>query len=96
MTGLSGMIVLVHVVVDDVRGKNDVTGGDEEDSLAITAFGHIEAPSPFSPRCGLGTDAETESGGKRPTDLRSRVEIDWVGRRIEEPGTDRSGDDGLP
>ena len=73
-----------------------MTGGDEEDSLAITAFGHIKALSSFGPRCRLGTDAETESGGKRPTGLRNRVELDWVGRRIEEPGTDRSGDDGLP
>ena len=51
-----------------------MTSRDEEDPLAITAFGHIESSSAFVPRRRLGTDAITESGGKEPTDLHNGLE----------------------
>jgi hypothetical protein len=88
-TVLTGSLVLVPVVVDDVGRQNDVTSSDEEDPLAITAFSHIKASSAFSPSRRLSRDVKTKSGGERPTGLRSRFVV--VGR-FEEPGTDRPSD----
>src|SRR5258708_14056939 len=49
--------------------EEDTASCDEQDLLAVTAFGKVETPGTLSVRCGLGSDEEPERRSKRTANV---------------------------
>ena len=92
MTRLAAVLVLEESVLALAWRKDDVTSGDEEESLSIPALRDEEAASTLSPRGILCTDRETERSGEIFADRYGGVGSEGG---HEELGTGRAGNNRL-
>lgn len=62
----------VVIVRHQVGWEDNVASRDEEDLVAIAAFGDVEAPGAFSEGRARGSDLQTKHGSERATDVGGR------------------------